>query len=78
MYVPPCLVDYCLAFIVNFVIDVDVHARPYCNNYLSLTVVILCSFNEVVGSERIQFLFMKLHNTHVHMYFVNMLRVICM
>lgn len=44
--------DYFAAFVVNFVIDVRVHARLYCNDYLSLTAVV-CSFNEVVGSAKV-------------------------
>lgn len=60
------LADYFAAFIVNFIINVRVHARPYCNDYLSFTVVIR-SLNEVVGSGRVQILFIKLHtHTYTH------------
>jgi len=66
------LADYfSLRLSFNFVIDVRVHARPYCNMiiYLLLLYIALKKLLEVEKSRF--FLFIKLHNTH----FVSLLRV---
>lgn len=75
-YMHVCIVSQIISLRLsfNFVIDVRVHARPYCNMiiYLLLLYIALKKLLEVEKSRF--FLFIKLHNTH----FVSLLRVICM
>lgn len=75
-YMHVCIISQIISLRLSliFVIDVRVHARPYCNMIIIYLLLLYIALKKLLEVEESRFfLLIKLYNTQ----FVSLLRVIC-